>query len=396
MSSVSILGIMTGTSCDAADAVCVNFSKKGSFVSEKLVFSFSTKFPKQLRKKILALQTGKENFITMLKTEQEYSAWIAAICIKLLRKYRLSPFKTAIAVHGQTLWHAPTGKNPFSLQILNPNILSSKTGCVVISNFRQTDIALGGQGAPLVPLYYCMRAKSLNLKNRLPFSIHNIGGIANLAIVTNDFNRCLAFDTGPGNTLIDMATDRFTKGKLNYDKNGQIAQKHIDQVDVNKIKNLAMSKYFLKKPPKSTGKEMFNQDFLKKFKSKSGRLIAETTAFTAYTMALSYQKYVFPKFKNLKEIRLAGGGARNLTLVALFKKYLAMLSKRRISILTIESSFAPAQFLESIAFARLGWEALHAKPTSLASVTGAKKNAVGVRITTSENFLKIMNQINRS
>lgn len=390
MGIINVIGIMTGTSCDGADASCVRYSTKHGVLSEKIIGTYSKQFPTNLKSSLLKSQKKNTTMQNILPLEVIYSKWISSFANGCIKKFKLNPKNTLLAIHGQTVWHAPNGKYPYSLQILDPNIVGVETGFVVVSNFRQTDIALGGQGAPLVPLYNALKANSLNLKKSLPISIHNVGGIANLSIITKQNKKNIAFDTGPGNALIDYAVIKASKGKKTFDKNGLIARKHLSKVDFNKIVELEKSKYFLKSPPKSCGKEEFNLEFLKKFNVKGNALIAAATVFTAYTMAKSYERHVLKNVPNLKTVFISGGGSQNKTLLSLFENYLKAFSGKSIAVSVLETSFSDPQYLEATAFARLAYEAIHARKSSLSAITGAKKDAVGVRVTTSKHYLELM------
>lgn len=393
MSIINVIGIMTGTSCDGADASCVRYSTSGSKIVEKIIGTKSKRFPKDLKNKLLKAQKVGTSVQETLSLEVLYSLWMADFAKECINKFKLNPSNSILAIHGQTIWHAPNERLPYSLQILDPNIISAKTNFVTVSNFRQSDIALGGQGAPLVPLYNLLRSKSLGLTNSLPLSIHNIGGIANLSIVSNQSKQIVAFDTGPGNALIDFAMLSASKGKKTYDKNGNTAKKYLDKVNYNKIIELEKTKYFLQKPPKSTGKELFNTQYLNHFKVSGYVLVSAATVFTAYTMAKAYERHVIKKVPDLKTVYISGGGSKNKTLLTLFSNYLTALTGKKIKVSTLDSRFSDPQYLEATAFARLAYEAIHARRSSLGVVTGAKTDAIGVRITTSKHFLELMKNI---
>ncbi len=175
-------------------------------------------------------------------------------------------------------------------------------------------MAHAGEGAPLAPNYlrlFCDHQKI----NGVAF--HNIGGIANTAVLDKKKNIYLGFDTGPGNLLIDMAVKQFTRGKQSYDHNGQMALAGWSSINEKRLIQLLKNPFFNTPPPKSTGKEVFSEDYLNEFRSSGLQLIAETTCFTAITMALAYRKFVLPKTK-LRKIYITGGGAHNHTLMRAF------------------------------------------------------------------------------
>ena len=179
---------------------------------------------------------------------RDYSAWIGLVCRKSLTRWRVPPSKVIIGAHGQTVWHAP--KRGISVQLLDPTIVAFQTGCTVMAGFRQPDLARGGEGAPLVPFYHWIRANSGGFAKTLPFAIHNIGGIANLTYITRDKHRIVAFDTGPGNALIDLAAEKATNGRQKFDTGGKLAASKIKSIDWHAIEKLGRHAFFRALPPR--------------------------------------------------------------------------------------------------------------------------------------------------
>lgn len=379
-SSIYSLGVMTGTSCDGADCAILRLTQDKKGWHEKLIATASTSFPIALRKKLRDAQSGKITIRESSFLTREYSQWLGKVCARVLQKFHLSNRKNVlVAVHGQTLWHEP----PISIQILDPALVSHYTRCTVVSGFRQSDLALGGQGAPLVPLYHWLRTMSSLYRHLVPFAIHNIGGISNLTIVSRSLANVVGFDTGPGNALIDLAVESATNGQQFFDNNGLIAGQNLAKVNWKAIEHLGNHSYFRKQPPKSTGRELFNHEFLSKLEGRGSVRVANATAFTAHTMARAYRDFIFKVGKSLNAIFVAGGGAKNKTLLQLFSRELARLTRREILVTLLPAQYAPVAYLEAMAFARLGVEALCGNRISLSSVTGAHRDSFGANITSS-------------
>ena len=267
-----------------------------------------------------------------------------------------------VSMHGQTLWHSP---GRFSLQIGNPDLVAVRTGKFVVSDFRRKDIAVGGEGAPITPhIDYCIFGRSGRT-----VALNNIGGISNVTLIHGD--RVLAFDTGPGNALMDAVARKFFG--LDYDPMGEIASKGSVKVDVAE-EVLRGDRYVHVEPPKSTGKEYYNEDFLKRFAVDDPYdLMATVTYYTALTIAFSYENYVYTEaFPEI--VYFSGGGTKNRTLMGFLKDMLGS------KIVTFSETFS--DFKEAIWFALLGSEFLRGNPSNIPSVTGASKRVVLGRLST--------------
>lgn len=389
MSSFYSVGVMTGTSCDGADLAILKFDLQKNKWQEQFIAGMSSAFPQKLRSRLRNAQTGEINIPTTFELARDYSEFLSGFCHKAIQKYSLPKSQTILSIHGQTVWHQPPlGKKlGFSAQLLDPYLIVVKTGLTVISGFRQPDLALGGQGAPLVPYYHWLRAKSTPYKAYLPFAVHNVGGIGNLTYLGKEV---FAFDTGPGNVFIDLAVEKLTKGKDHYDRNGNIALEAASSVDWKWVESFCKKEsYFKQKPPKSTGRELFNEAYLKRIPAQGKALVATATAVTAHSMAMAYRDFVLNKKRKLNAVFVAGGGAKNPTLLRFFSRELARLTKREIWVVPMPPDFAPPQYLEAMAFARFGIEALQLKPVSLKCITGAKSDATGAGFFPGSNFKRL-------
>ncbi|MGB1272336.1 MAG: anhydro-N-acetylmuramic acid kinase, partial [Endozoicomonas sp.] len=298
------IGLMSGTSVDAMDAVAVSFS--GSKVS--MIASHSRKHSTQLKEDIQRLCQPGPNEIELTGRVVPGIALLSASTVKeLLNKANLSPAQVAaIGSHGQTVRHRP--EIGFTLQLDDPSLLAELTGIPVVADFRRRDMAAGGQGAPLVPTFHHGVFTSPT-EHRV---VVNIGGISNISILPpeNSQSPVAGFDTGPGNLLMDAWCQQHLHQP--YDKGGQWAGS--EPHDAALLKSLLSDPYFHRPPPKSTGRELFNPDWLKQRlkgfeKLSTGRVQATLCCLTAQCIANGIQQYA----PDTREVFACGGGANNLT-----------------------------------------------------------------------------------
>ena len=361
------IGLMSGTSMDGIDAALVNIDDNFNF---KFITGHSLDYPKEVRTKLLEIANNKGNTSDICFMDFVVGKLFAQCANELIAKSGLKAKDIDyIASHGQTVFHIPQIKDiggiktGSTLQIGNISVISELTGITTIGDFRSKDIAQGGQGAPLVPF-----ADELIFKKDKNRAIQNIGGIGNVTVLSKDCET-FAFDTGPGNMLIDA----FCKMLFNlpYDKDGEIAaQGKIDETWLNELLN---ENYYSLTPPKSTGRELFNDDYVRAISQTAPKdkydTIATLTALTAKTIANSYKNFVLPK-TNLDEIVIGGGGAFNKTMLKLIENYTG------IDVKTHNDFGIDDKFKEAIAFAMLGFCTLNNTPNNLPSCTGAKKSVI--------------------
>lgn len=361
-----VIGLNSGTSFDGIDVALVKFKKndlRPIFV-DGIVCEYPKKIKEQIRKLIRA---GRD--LPLQKTsklDELLGNLFANAALKIIKKHRLKKEDILlIGSHGQTIYHKPKVK---SVQIGNGKIIAKKTTIKTINNFREADIKAGGEGAPLMPFLdqLCFG------KTKKGIITLNIGGIANIT-VTGKGIKPIAFDTGPGNALIDLTIKRYFK--KDFDKDGSLARK--GEIYYESIEPALKDSYFRKKPPKSTGKEYFNQQFIDKYFSqikKKEDLISTLTFFTAYTVKYSLERYVFPKHK-ISEIVVSGGGLKNKTMISFFKKILP-----DINITSSDKYGLSSKYKEAILFALLGYTCLKQIPNNIPSCTGARKKTVTGKI----------------
>lgn len=356
-----IIGLMSGTSADGIDAAAVDIKNDKA----KLLAFETFAYPQQLRRDIL--RTAEQKNCTagdISRLNFEIGDCFADAVIKLCKKNKIN-LKTInlIGSHGQTIYHNPKGKNRSTLQIGEPSIIAYKTGKTCVADFRPKDMVAGGQGAPLVPFadYWLFKDK---YKNR---AIQNIGGIANATYLPagKGLKEIIAFDTGPGNMVIDRIATIFSKGKLHYDKDGKIAAR--GRVNKKLLGEMMRHPFLRKLPPKSTGREEFGAAYTGKFVKRSitfEDLLATATAFTAYSIIDAYKKFL-PSMPD--EIILCGGGARNKTLVKMLRQNM----KSRI--LFTDDFDINSDAKEAVSFAILAYAAIKGIANNIPSATGAKK-----------------------
>ena len=354
------LGLMSGTSLDAVDAVAVLCAQNGTI---QLLGTHSLALPEQLRADILTLTQPHDNEIERLGAVDNKLGQLFAECAnQLLSKLALSATDIkAIGSHGQTIRHRPYAKMPFTLQITDPNMIAEKTGITVVADFRRRDVAAGGQGAPLVPAFH-EAILHTNEKNRV---VLNLGGMANITILPADDNQTVyGYDTGPANVLMDAWCQKNLQQA--YDKNGAWAAS--GKVNNNLLMEMLAHPFFAKTPPKSTGREDFHVDWLTKFLDYGyDDVLAEDVQATLLALtAQSIADAVIQTDFKTGELWLCGGGAYNQALWQLLAKKLPHFSLHS----TEEIGIAPC-WIEASAFAWLAKQTLQGLSGNLPAVTGA-------------------------
>jgi anhydro-N-acetylmuramic acid kinase len=267
------------------------------------------------------------------------------------------------------VWHQPpsactAGEVPSTLQIGEPAVIAARTGVVTIADFRVADVALGGEGAPLVP--YCDYLLFRRPGRRR--ALQNIGGIANVSVLAEDVDGVVAFDNGPGNMLIDALAPVVSNGMLDIDRDGELSARGRVLPDV--LAALLDDEYLRRKPPKSTGRERYGFQFAETLLRRYAQhepvdLLATVVAFTAHAIAGSLAEF------HLDELIVSGGGAYNRTLMASLERLMAPAMVSKIDSLGIDTDNK-----EAVAFAVLAVQALHGEPANLPKVTGARGRAV--------------------
>jgi anhydro-N-acetylmuramic acid kinase len=376
-----VLGMMSGTSADGIDAALVEISGAPPHLKIRLINHTQQSFAPEIRKEIL--RVAEQNPLTPGELSQLHARLghvYASAALAACRTFQISPQKIDfIGNHGQTIFHQGRSSRflgkpiASTLQLGEGSTIASLTGITTISDFRPADMALGGQGAPLVPfadyaLYRHPRLGRVSL---------NIGGIANVTVIPASAkpSEVRAFDTGPGNMLIDALVQDFTRGRQRYDQDARIARTgHLHR---ELLAQLLREPYFQRKPPKSTGREYFGAAYVKeilararRYKLKPQDLIHTVTVLTARSIAAALRRFVLPR-RSISQLIVSGGGAQNPLLMselAALLPDLVLLPSARFNV--------PTDAKEALAFAVLAYETFHRRPSNLPTATGARGPAI--------------------
>jgi len=376
----AVIGLMSGTSADGIDAALTKISGSGDDISVSLVAYHKTPYDPVVRRAILALCAPDAPVIDLCRMNFILGRLFAEAALALMRSRDLSPAQVdLIASHGQTVCHLPPGapgadrSGGSTLQIGEPAVIAELIGVIVVADFRPQDIAAGGQGAPLVPYadYALFRHPH---KTR---AIQNIGGIANVTFLpaAGGLDDVIAFDTGPGNMLLDALVSAFTRGQQAFDKDGALSA--LGRVQEELLRWLMQHEFLSRPPPKSTGREEFGEQFLGEVLERAQAaditaedLLTTTAAFTAETIAASYRDFLLPR-SPIDEVILGGGGSYNATLRRMLQERLP-----GITIFLHEDFGIRGDAKEAVAFAILGNETMLGRPANIPAATGAKRPVI--------------------
>lgn len=379
--SLLVLGLMSGTSADGIDVALARVSGAPPNLAAKLLNHTSINFPQAIRKEIL--RVAEQQPITAGELSQlnfRLGEVFAEAAIIACERFRVPTKEIAlIGSHGQTIFHqgqpVPYLGRPIAstLQIGESSIIAARTGITAIADFRPADIALGGQGAPLVPyadylLYRHARLGRVSL---------NLGGIANVSVLSANAkpSQIFAFDTGPANMLIDALVQHFTHGRQRYDKDAAIAQ--TGRAIPALVNELMRDPYLKQPPPKSTGREYYGRAYLQNLlfagrrrHAKPADMVRAATIFTALSIVDALHRFVLPKHK-IHQLIVSGGGARNPLILAQLAAALP-----RVEIVPSAQLGVPEDAKEAFAFALMAYETFHQRPANLPSATGAQGPAI--------------------
>ncbi len=373
------VGLMSGTSLDGVDTVLCEISGQDESTKVKQLYFKTYDIPESLRTKIRKCCSRELIPVDLICSLNFELGYLFADAVKSLCKdanVKLEDL-SFIASHGQTIFHIPKAYDdyvPSTLQIGEAAIIANECKTKVISNFRVMDMAVGGEGAPLVPYSETL----LYSEENQAVALQNIGGIGNVTVLPKKGNtkKVIAFDTGPGNMMIDEAVRTFYGKK--YDTDGYYARQG------NLIPSLAAElkehPYFNLEIPKTTGREMFGEHFTKSILEKyhscePNDLIHTFTWFTAYSIAYHYKKYLISEY-GLKKCIIGGGGAYNSYLLELIRNEIP-----EVTVMTQEEHVFSSEAKEALAFVILGNQTYHRSPSNVPSATGAKKSVILGQIT---------------
>jgi anhydro-N-acetylmuramic acid kinase len=359
------LGVMSGTSQDGVDAAIVEFR---GICFQRVVATHSIQYPRPLRRDLLQLSATAAplTLAAYCELDQAVARAFAASALGVLRRARLPAGRiVALGSHGQTVYHAPTGRIRSSVQLGDPNLISALTGITTVADFRRRDMALGGQGAPLVPAFH----HALFATRDGTRCVVNIGGIANITVLRNSAAAAVTgFDTGPGNALMDEWAWRVRNWK--YDAGGRWAA--TGEVNQKLLRRLLRDNFFQRRPPKSTGRDYFNLQWARRRYPALGRLPAASVQRTLLELtARNIADAVERQAVAAREILVCGGGVHNRALMSRLRGLLAP----RVVQSTVRHGIHP-QWVEAAAFAWLAMRTLNGLPGNLPAVTGASGPAI--------------------
>ncbi|WP_331835986.1 anhydro-N-acetylmuramic acid kinase AnmK [Erysipelothrix piscisicarius] len=366
------VGLMSGTSLDGIDAALVKIQGSGIDTTCKLIHFVTLEIPEQLRQRILDASVPETSRIDEIcSLNFELGVLYNEATTKVLSESNFKGSLDFVASHGQTLYHLPIPQNHFlksTLQIGDPSMIAFHHKVPVVFNFRVMDIVAGGDGAPLVPypefLIYREKTQTVLLQN--------IGGIGNVTVIPANahLDDVFAFDTGPGNMMMNAATAHYYQEL--YDENGTHARKGllIDEL----YQTLINHPYLKIEPPKSTGREMFGERMVSEFYKEGydpDDVIYTLTKFTAYSITNAYKQYIMPKH-TIHKVIIGGGGAYNPVLL----EEIRLMLPKEIQVCTQEDLGFSSDAKEAIAFAILGNETLAGKPSNVPSATASNERMI--------------------
>ena len=364
------IGIMSGTSLDGVDAALVEISGVNEETKVELIQFTTLSIPKDIDQQIrdsFSLETSNSALISSLNVDLGELFAEAAIKVSSEAGIDLNDIKF-IASHGQTIYHIPEQTEKYrssTLQIGEAAVIAERTGCTVISDFRPRDMAVGGQGAPIVPYSEFILYRDPK-KTRL---LQNIGGIGNVTVIPPNasLDDLVAFDTGPGNMVINELSNHFYN--TSYDEDGKHAAD--GKVSEEVLEDWMNHPYILREPPKTTGREEFGlqfvQESLDKYKLSANDWLATATMFTAQAIAKSVQNYLTEE----TDLIIGGGGSYNPTLVKSIKEVLPKVNVIRQEDLNLSSDAK-----EAVAMVILGNQTYQRQPSNVPSATGASKQVI--------------------
>lgn len=382
--SMVVAGVMSGTSADGIDVAFIEFltpESRGRVIDRhtvRLLGHAAYPYPANVRRAVLSAMNAKAARVGDLARLNFFLGGLYADAIlATARKFRIRP--DLVGCHGQTLYHQGDqqrflgGKVAATWQTGEAAIIAARVGAPVVSDFRPADMAVGGKGAPLVPYLDYMLFRDPKL-GRI---VQNIGGIANLTAVPANANGrdVIAFDTGPGNMVIDAVAEQLYGHP--FDRDGKIAAS--GNVVETVVRRIMRRKFFRAKPPKTAGREEFGREFVREFlhacgSARKNDVVATATALTARSVVEAVRRFILPSSRShFHEMILSGGGARNSTLVGMLAERLAPLG-----ILTrFSDEFGlPSEAKEAVAFAVLAYETWQRRASNVPSATGAKCSAI--------------------
>jgi len=377
-----VLGMMSGTSVDGIDVAAVNISGAPPHLSAGFDAHHHVRFPATIRERILQAAEGSATTAADL-SELNFALGeqFARAALEACKKWRVAPRNfSLIGSHGQTIFHqgAPVLfkgrlRTPSTLQIGDISVIAQRTGITTVGDFRPADMAAGGQGAPLVPFVDYLLYRDAE-RGRVAL---NIGGIANVTVIPANARpeKVFAFDTGPGNMIVDALVNRITRGREKFDRDARLAMS--GRTIPALVTRLMRDSYLRKKPPKSAGREQFGQEYVQRVlawgnqhRAAPADLVRTATIFTSISIADAFRRFIAPRAK-IDELIVTGGGARNPLMIAQLAAAIP-----GIEIVSADRFSVPIEAKEAFVFAVLAYETYHRRANNLPSATGARRPVV--------------------
>jgi anhydro-N-acetylmuramic acid kinase len=381
---VIVAGVMSGTSVDGIDVALVRVQGRGFRSRLELLAHYQFPYPSEVRRAVLSAMNARSASVADLAQLNFLLGSLYAEAVRAAQR-RARVECELVGCHGQTLYHQGTAKPYLGRHITctwqtgESAVIAARVGVPVVSDFRPADMAAGGKGAPLVPFldYVLYRHR------RYGRIVQNLGGIGNLTAIPPRATpeQVVAFDTGPGNMVIDAVTEHlFDKP---YDRNGRLAARGepIERV----LRELLRHPFFRQKPPKTAGREQFGREFVREFlrlcrRADKNDIVATATALTARSIGIAVRRFVLPlveseeaKPARFRELVASGGGTKNATLMTMIREELAPL---KIRVRTSDDLGLPSEAKEATAFALLAYQTWRHLPSNVPSATGAERPAI--------------------
>ena len=370
-----VIGLMSGTSLDGMDAALVRLKGHGLKTETQLLSFISIPYSTEERQHILQLVAGETGGSRILS---QFNFWLGQrcleACMEVCRQASVSADQIdLVGSHGQTVFHIPVAEEYLgrpvasTFQLGEASVIAEGMGCPVVSDFRVRDMAAGGQGAPLVPYSEFLLYRS----EKQHVGLQNIGGIGNITVLPREcsMDQVYAFDTGPGNMVIDQVVLRLTGGKLKWDENGEMAAR--GTVSQELLGWMLKDPYLQKKPPKTTGRELYGAAYVDQLLNEAEKLglstesvVATVTRFTAECIGLSWERFCTEKPELLI---VGGGGAHNAALMEMIRQRLPA-----VRVVTNEDIGLNSDAKEAIAFAIMANECIFGGSNNVPGVTGAR------------------------
>ena len=380
--AMRVLGLMSGTSADGIDVALAKISGAPPNLAARLEGFLTLPFPPTIRAAVLRVANGEPTTTGEIsQLNFVLGRLFARAALQACRRFRVSLGRIdLIGSHGQTIYHQGKPSRSFgaapvasTLQIGEPAVIAAETGITTVADFRPADMAAGGQGAPLVPFVDYLLSRDAS-RGRVAL---NIGGIANVAVIPRSAQpeQVFAFDTGPGNMVVDALVRHFTRGRKTYDRDAEMGRAGCLLPGL--LDESLADPYFRRPPPKSAGREQYGESYARRFLAwgrKHGArpddLVRTATMLTALSIADAFHRWILPRAR-IQQMFVSGGGAHNPLIMAQIEAALPgveILSSRHLGI--------PEDAKEAFAFAILAYETFHRRAANLPGATGARCPAI--------------------